>query len=108
LVPFETAVVETAYRADLREKLRVADGSAVFTTIQKFIPAEQGDRNAMLSDRRNIVVAQLRVYVKRCLRKHGYPPDKQAKATITVLEQAEVLSEHWAAALTHPTRRLRP
>jgi type I restriction enzyme R subunit len=29
---------------------------------------------------------------------HGYPPDKQAKATITVLEQAEVLSEHWAAA----------
>ena len=44
------------------------------------------------------VRAQLRVYVKRCLRKHGYPPDKQAKATITVLEQAEVLSEHWAAA----------
>jgi type I restriction enzyme, R subunit len=39
----------------------------------------------------------LRVLVKRCLRKHGYPPDKQAKATITVLEQAEVLSEHWAA-----------
>jgi len=31
-------------------------------------------------------------------RMHGYPPDKQAKATITVLEQAEVLSEHWAAA----------
>jgi type I restriction enzyme R subunit len=47
---------------------------------------------------REDVRAQLRVYVKRCLRKHGYPPDKQAKATITVLEQAEVLSEHWAAA----------
>jgi type I restriction enzyme R subunit len=47
---------------------------------------------------REDVRAQLRVYVKRCLRKHGYPPDKQAKATVTVLEQAEVLSEHWAAA----------
>jgi type I restriction enzyme R subunit len=47
---------------------------------------------------RENVRAQLRVLVKRCLRKHGYPPDKQARATITVLEQAEVLSEHWAAA----------
>ena len=47
---------------------------------------------------RENVQAHLRVLVKRCLRKHGYPPDKQAKATLTVLEQAEVLSEHWAAA----------
>ncbi len=29
------------------------------------------------------------------LRKYGYPPDKQEKATQTVLEQAEVLSEEW-------------
>ena len=36
--------------------------------------------------------------VKRILRKHGYPPDKQEKVTITVLEQAEVLSEGWATA----------
>jgi type I restriction enzyme R subunit len=47
---------------------------------------------------RENVQAHLRVLVKRCLRKHGYPPDKQARATVTVLEQAEVLSEHWAAA----------
>jgi len=46
---------------------------------------------------RDNVRAQLRVLVKRILRKHGYPPDKQAKATQTVLEQAEVLSELWAA-----------
>jgi type I restriction enzyme R subunit len=45
---------------------------------------------------RENVRAQLRVYVKRILRKHGYPPDKQEKATQTVLEQAEVLSEGWA------------
>jgi len=36
-----------------------------------------------------------RVVVKRILRKYGYPPDKQDKATQTVLEQAEVLSEAW-------------
>jgi len=47
---------------------------------------------------RENVRAKLRVYVKRILRKHGYPPDKQEKATQTVLEQAEVLSEAWAAA----------
>jgi type I restriction enzyme, R subunit len=47
---------------------------------------------------RENVRAQLRVLVKRILRKHGYPPDKQEKATQTVLEQAEVLSESWVAA----------
>jgi type I restriction enzyme R subunit len=47
---------------------------------------------------RENVRAQLRVLVKRILRKHGYPPDKQERATETVLEQAEVLSAEWAAA----------
>ena len=47
---------------------------------------------------RENVRAQLRVLVRRILRKHGYPPDKQEKATRTVLEQAEVLSASWAAA----------
>jgi type I restriction enzyme R subunit len=47
---------------------------------------------------RESVRAQLRVYVKRILRKYGYPPDKQARAIKTVLEQAELLSEGWAAA----------
>jgi type I restriction enzyme R subunit len=47
---------------------------------------------------RENVRAHLRVLVKRILRKHGYPPDKQEQATRTVLEQAEVLSERWAAA----------
>lgn len=44
---------------------------------------------------RDNVRAQLRVLVKRILRKYGYPPDKQEKATQTVLEQAEVLSQGW-------------
>ena len=46
---------------------------------------------------RENVRAYLRVLVRRILRRHGYPPDKQEKATNTVLEQAEVLSEGWAA-----------
>ena len=47
---------------------------------------------------RENVRAQLRVLVKRVLRKYGYPPDKQEKATQTVLEQAEVLSAEWVRA----------
>ena len=46
---------------------------------------------------RENVRANLRRLVKRVLRKHGYPPDKQEAATRTVLEQAEVLSADWAA-----------
>jgi len=47
---------------------------------------------------RENVRAQMRVLVRRILRKYGYPPDKQEKATQTVLEQAALLSENWAAA----------
>ena len=39
--------------------------------------------------------ANLRRLVRRLLRRHGYPPDKQEKATQTVLEQAEVMSGEW-------------
>jgi len=46
---------------------------------------------------RENVRANLRRLVRRILRKHGYPPDKQEKATRTVLEQAEVLSAGWSA-----------
>lgn len=42
------------------------------------------------------VKAKLRTMVKRILRKYGYPPDKQEKATQTVLSQAELLCTEWA------------
>ena len=45
---------------------------------------------------RENVRANLRRLVKRILSKYGYPPDKREKATQTVLEQAEALSEEWA------------
>jgi len=41
--------------------------------------------------------AKIRVMVKRILRRFGYPPDKQERATELVLEQAEVLCEAWGA-----------
>jgi type I restriction enzyme R subunit len=44
---------------------------------------------------REAVRAKLRTMVKRILRRHGYPPDKQEKATQTVLEQAELLCKDW-------------
>ena len=43
------------------------------------------------------VRAKMRVLVRRILRKHGYPPDKQEQATQTVLEQAEALCGEIAA-----------
>ena len=45
---------------------------------------------------RESVQAKLRVLVKRTLKKYGYPPDKQQKATDTVLEQAKLLCADWA------------
>ena len=46
---------------------------------------------------RESIRAKLRVMVKRILRKYGYPPDKQEKATQTVIEQAELLCADEAA-----------
>ena len=47
---------QASNRADLRQKLSVASGGVVFTTIQKFFPEEKGDTHPRLSVRRNIVV----------------------------------------------------
>ena len=46
---------------------------------------------------RENVRARMRAYVRRILRNHGYPPDKQKQAVDTMLEQAELLSEGWVA-----------
>lgn len=48
---------------------------------------------------RENVRAQLRVIVKRILRKYSYPPDKQEKATQTMLEQTALSAHEWAVAL---------
>jgi type I restriction enzyme, R subunit len=43
-------------RDDLKDKLSVASGGVVFTTIQKFLPVQTGVQYPELSQRRNIVV----------------------------------------------------
>jgi type I restriction enzyme, R subunit len=44
------------------------------------------------------VRAKMRLRVKRLLRKHGYPPDDQAAAVLTVIEQAERVCKDWSRA----------
>jgi len=41
--------------------------------------------------------AKIRVLVKRILRRYGYPPNLEEKATDLVLEQAELLAAQWVA-----------
>jgi type I restriction enzyme, R subunit len=45
---------------------------------------------------RDAVQAKLRVMVRHILKKYHYPPDKQEKATLTVLDQAKLLCKDWA------------
>ena len=40
---------------------------------------------------RETVRAQMRLTVKKLLKKYGYPPDKQDAAVKTVMEQAELM-----------------
>lgn len=48
--------VQADNRVDLRQILRRVSGGIVFTTLQKFAPESGGDSNAILTDRRNVVV----------------------------------------------------
>lgn len=46
--------------------------------------------------KRESVCAQLRLLVKRILRKHRYPPEGQEAAVKLVLEQAETFADEWS------------
>ena len=50
------APVQAANREDLKKLLSVASGGIVFTTIQKFLPEENGGVYPTLTERRNVVV----------------------------------------------------
>lgn len=72
-------------------------GDKVLCTIARELV--NGIRNSVTIDWtvKESVRARLRIMVKKILKKHGYPPDKQAKAIETVLEQAKLLCADWAA-----------
>ena len=67
---------------------------ALRTIARELVETVRGNVTIDWAIREN-VRARLRVLVKRVLRRYGYPPDKQKKAALTVLEQAEALSEEW-------------
>ena len=46
---------------------------------------------------RESVQAGIRLGIKKILKKYGYPPDKQKKATETVLRQAHQIAKNWVA-----------
>jgi type I restriction enzyme R subunit len=56
----QTALRQKPVQADSREHLRQllkrASGGVIFTTIQKFMPEEKGEKYPLLSERRNILV----------------------------------------------------
>ena len=52
---------------------------------------------------REDVQANLRRLVKRVLAKYGYPPDKQEKATMTVIKQTEILADGWDIGQSAPS-----
>ena len=76
--------------------VKVLGDETLRTIAQEVTKAVRGNVTIDWTLREN-VRAQLRVIIKRILRKYGYPPDKQEKATQTVLEQVELLGWEVAA-----------
>ena len=65
---------------------------------------QQIARELVLSLKQNVTIdwsirenvrAKMRLAVKKILKKYRYPPDKQEKATQTILEQAEEIAKDW-------------
>jgi type I restriction enzyme R subunit len=83
---FYTAVASNDSARELMENAQLRELAVVLTN--------QIRHNAALDWRiKESVRANLRVIVKRTLRKYGYPPDMQALATDNVIAQAEMLAD---------------
>lgn len=76
--------------------VQVLGDDTLRTIAQELLETVQKNATIDWSVKEN-VRAKMRVMVRRILRKHGYPPDLEAKATQTVLEQAELMAEGLAA-----------
>jgi type I restriction enzyme R subunit len=93
LTPEEVAFYDALETND--SAVKVLGDEALRTIARELVATVRANVSIDWTVREN-VRAQLRVLVKRILRKYGYPPDKQEKATDTVLEQAALLSNAWA------------
>jgi len=74
--------------------VKVLGDETLRTIAQELVKAVRSNLKIDWTVREN-VRAEMRVMIKRILRRYGYPPDKQARATELVLEQAEVLCTEW-------------
>ena len=75
--------------------VKVLGDETLRTIAQELVRAVRNNVTIDWTVREN-VRAQMRVIIKRILRRYGYPPDKQARATELVLEQAEALCKDWS------------
>ena len=75
--------------ADERPRSEVLEDRDLVETIRRSITIDWTSRES--------VRAKLRATVKRLLRKHGYPPDRQEQAVKTILEPTEVVCRDWVA-----------
>ncbi len=86
---FYTAVADNDSARDLMQKDKLRELAVVLT--------EKVRANASIDwTIKESVQAQLRVVIKRTLRKYGYPPDMQQRATETVMKQARMIAEELA------------
>ena len=81
------AANESAVKAMGDDKLKVI-AAELITMVRKSVTIDWTLREGAR--------AKIRVIVKRILNKYGYPPDLQAEAVKTVLEQAALLCNEWA------------
>lgn len=86
---YEAIEVNDSAVAILGDKARCAIARELVDTVRRNVTIDWTVKES--------VRAKLRVMVKKILKKHGYPPDKQAQAIETVLKQAERLCANWAA-----------
>ena len=87
---FYTAVADNDSARELMQKDKLRELAVVLT--------EKVRQNASIDwTIKESVQAQLRVVIKRTLRKYGYPPDMQQLATDTVMKQAKMIADELVA-----------
>ena len=75
-------------------------GDAVLSLIARDLVKAIRSSVAIDWTQKEAVRADMRRKIKRLLRLHSYPPDKQAAAVVTVIEQAERVCKEWARETT--------
>ncbi len=91
---------EIAFYDALAERPQVLEqmGDKVLKDLAMELTAKLRQSTSVDWQVRDSVRAQMRILIKRLLRKYKYPPEGQDEAVAIVLKQAEVLADAWSAA----------